>query len=95
MRVTLVGPRRLKRQLGLGEKVVMYHGQMDAGVFLDELLYVARGIDAIVNGLAQFTGLLGEGVRRLQTGMTRHYALAIFTGVVVVVGYFVIRSLVG
>ncbi len=36
----------LKRQLELGEKVVMYHGQMDAGVFLDELLYVARGIDA-------------------------------------------------
>jgi NADH-quinone oxidoreductase subunit L len=54
-----------------------------------------RGIDASVNGLTRLVGLVGEGVRRLQTGLTRHYALAIFVGVVLLIGYFVIRNLVG
>ena len=53
-----------------------------------------RGIDGAVNGLARLTGLLGEGTRRTQTGLVRNYALALLVGVVVVVGYFVVRSLV-
>jgi NADH-quinone oxidoreductase subunit L len=64
------------------------------GVVLADSVEI-RGIDGTVNGIARFVGTIGEGVRRLQTGMTRHYALAIFAGVVLVVGYFVVRSLVG
>jgi len=51
-----------------------------------------RGIGGAVNGLARLTGLAGEGLRRLQTGLVRHYALAIFFGAVAVLAYFVLRS---
>jgi NADH-quinone oxidoreductase subunit L len=55
----------------------------------------ARGIDRAVNGLARLVGLTGEGVRRLQTGLVRNYALAMLVGVVAVVLYFVVRSVWG
>jgi NADH-quinone oxidoreductase subunit L len=51
-----------------------------------------RGIDRAVNGLAQIVKLTGEGVRRLQTGLVRNYALVMLIGVVAVVLYFVARS---
>jgi len=53
------------------------------------------GIDRAVNGLAWLVGQAGEGLRRLQTGLVRNYALAMFAGVVAVVLYFVIRSVLG
>ena len=53
------------------------------------------GIDRAVNGLAWLFGQAGEGLRRLQTGLVRNYALAMFVGVVAVVLYFVIRSVLG
>jgi len=54
-----------------------------------------RGIDRAINGLAQLVRLAGEGVRRLQTGLIRNYALAMFIGVVAVVLYLVVRSVWG
>ncbi|MGD9145448.1 MAG: NADH-quinone oxidoreductase subunit L [Anaerolineae bacterium] len=54
-----------------------------------------RGIDRAVNGLARLVRLTGEGVRRLQTGLVRNYALAMLIGVVAVVLYFVVRSVWG
>jgi NADH-quinone oxidoreductase subunit L len=54
-----------------------------------------RTIDAAVNGLAQVVGLAGEGVRRLQTGLVRNYALAMFLGVVAIIVYFVVRGILG
>ncbi|NIV31671.1 MAG: hypothetical protein GWN58_19940 [Anaerolineae bacterium] len=54
-----------------------------------------RSIDRAVNGLAQLVGLAGEGLRRLQTGLVRNYALAIFAGIVAVMIYFIVRSLWG
>jgi NADH-quinone oxidoreductase subunit L len=54
-----------------------------------------RGIDRAVNELARLFGLAGEGLRRLQTGLVRHYALAIFAGIVAVMIYFIVRSLWG
>jgi NADH-quinone oxidoreductase subunit L len=54
-----------------------------------------RGIDRAVNGLARLVSLAGEGVRRLQTGLVRNYALAMLVGVVAVVLYFVVRSVSG
>jgi NADH-quinone oxidoreductase subunit L len=52
-----------------------------------------QGIDRAVNGLARLVGLTGEGLRRLQTGLVRNYALAMFIGIVAVMIYFVIRSI--
>jgi NADH-quinone oxidoreductase subunit L len=54
-----------------------------------------RSIDGAVDGLARLIGLAGEGVRRLQTGLVRNYALAMLIGVVAVVAYFVVRSVLG
>ena len=54
-----------------------------------------RGIDRAVDGLAKAVGLAGEGVRRLQTGLVRNYALAMLLGVVAIVAYLVLRSVLG
>jgi NADH-quinone oxidoreductase subunit L len=54
-----------------------------------------RGIDRAVDGLAQLLGLAGQGLRRLQTGLVRNYALAMLLGAVAVVAYFLIRSVIG
>ncbi|MGC9332781.1 MAG: NADH-quinone oxidoreductase subunit L [Anaerolineae bacterium] len=51
-----------------------------------------RSIDRAVNGVAELVGLAGEGLRRLQTGFVRNYALAMFIGVVAVLAYFVLRG---
>jgi NADH-quinone oxidoreductase subunit L len=54
-----------------------------------------RGIDAGVNGLARLVGLAGEGLRRVQTGRVRHYALAILAGVVAIVAWLIMKSVWG
>jgi NADH-quinone oxidoreductase subunit L len=55
----------------------------------------ARGIDGATNGVGRLVGLAGEGLRRLQTGLVRDYALVLLVGAVLVVIYFVIRSVLG
>jgi NADH-quinone oxidoreductase subunit L len=50
-----------------------------------------RGIDRLVNGLAELASLAGEGLRRLQTGLVRNYALAMLIGVVAVVAYLLFK----
>jgi len=64
------------------------------GGILDETVE-RRGIDAAVDGLGWLVGQAGEGLRRLQTGLVRNYALALLVGVVAVVAYFVLRSVLG
>ncbi len=49
------------------------------------------GIDFIANGLATVTQGLAGWLRRLQTGLVRNYALAVFLGVVVIFGYLIVR----
>jgi NADH:ubiquinone oxidoreductase subunit 5 (subunit L)/multisubunit Na+/H+ antiporter MnhA subunit len=66
---------------------------MLAGFFADTV--EVRGIDGAVNGLAKLAGLAGEGVRRLQTGLVRNYALAMFAGVVALLAYFIVRAVLG
>ncbi len=46
------------------------------------------GIDGLVIGAARLVGLGGVGLRQVQTGYFRSYALMFLLGVVVVVGYF-------
>jgi NADH-quinone oxidoreductase subunit L len=50
------------------------------------------GIDAAANGLAELTKNLSSALRRLQTGYVRNYALAIFLGMVVIIGYLILRN---
>ena len=49
------------------------------------------GIDAFANGLAAVTQRSAAAVRRLETGYVRNYALSIFLGVVLIIGYLVLH----
>ena len=48
-------------------------------------------IDGIANGLARVTQSGAGSLRRIQTGFVRNYALFVFAGVIVIVGYLVLR----
>jgi NADH-quinone oxidoreductase subunit L len=48
-------------------------------------------IDGIANGLATVTQRLAASMRRLQTGYVRNYAFSIFMGVVVIMGYLIVK----
>jgi NADH-quinone oxidoreductase subunit L len=48
-------------------------------------------IDAIANGLGSLTRRVSGGLRRLQNGFVRSYALAILAGVVVILGYLILK----
>jgi NADH-quinone oxidoreductase subunit L len=48
-------------------------------------------VDGGVVGVSRLVGLVGTGVRRVQTGFVRSYALGLAAGVVVVLGYFLTR----
>jgi NADH-quinone oxidoreductase subunit L len=49
------------------------------------------GIDAFANGLAAAIGRLAARLRTIQTGYVRNYALSIFIGVVLILGYLLLR----
>jgi NADH-quinone oxidoreductase subunit L len=53
-----------------------------------------KGIDGAVNGVARLTGFLGEGIRRLQSGLVRNYALALLLGVVALLALAMLRSVI-
>jgi NADH-quinone oxidoreductase subunit L len=48
-------------------------------------------IDAIANGLGEMTKRASSGLRRLQNGFVRSYALAVLFGVVAIVGYLLLK----
>jgi NADH-quinone oxidoreductase subunit L len=48
-------------------------------------------IDAIANGLGNAAEGLAAVLRRLQTGFVRTYALSVFLGVVIILGYLILR----
>jgi NADH-quinone oxidoreductase subunit L len=50
-----------------------------------------RGIDAFANGLATVTQGLSAVMRRIQNGFVRSYALSVLLGVVLIVGYLLIK----
>jgi NADH-quinone oxidoreductase subunit L len=49
------------------------------------------GVDKAVGNIARLVALTGEGLRRLQTGYVRSYALSILVGAVLLTAYFVGR----
>jgi NADH-quinone oxidoreductase subunit L len=48
-------------------------------------------IDAIANGLGNAAKRSAVRLRRVQTGYVRNYALAVFLGVVIIIGYLILR----
>jgi NADH-quinone oxidoreductase subunit L len=48
-------------------------------------------IDGFANGLADATKALAGVLRRIQTGFVRNYALSVFIGVVLIIGYLILR----
>jgi NADH-quinone oxidoreductase subunit L len=50
-----------------------------------------QGIDAFFNGLGELTKRISAGLRRLQNGFVRSYALAVLAGVVLIVGYLILK----
>jgi NADH-quinone oxidoreductase subunit L len=48
-------------------------------------------IDAIANGLGGATKTISGWMRRIQTGYVRNYALSVFLGVVLILGYLIFR----
>ena len=50
-----------------------------------------RGIDAIANGLGNTTKRLSASLRKVQNGFVRSYALSVFLGVVLILGYLLLK----
>ena len=50
-----------------------------------------RGIDAAANGLADVTQWLSVTLRKVQNGFVRTYALSVLLGVVLIVGYLILK----
>jgi len=48
-------------------------------------------IDAIANGLGEWTKRISGSLRRLQNGFVRSYALAVLAGVVIILGYLILK----
>jgi NADH-quinone oxidoreductase subunit L len=72
------------------EKVIVGSYNWFSNVLLNE--YVdQRGIDRAANGLGQGTKSLSAVVRRIQNGFVRSYALSVLLGVVIILGYLILR----
>ena len=74
-----------------------FHDKLLAGTYnwlsriaLDKVIDT-RGIDAFFNGLGELTKQASTSLRRLQNGFVRSYALAVLFGVVVILGYLLMR----
>ena len=50
-----------------------------------------RGIDAIANGLGTWTQFFSATLRKIQNGFVRSYALSVLLGVVVILGYLILK----
>lgn len=100
--VWMFGPRRQPVREGMLSRAALqgfYVDHVYRAVFVRPLAAVARGvgdimdpyvIDGAVNGVAKLTASLAAGVRRLHPGHLRRYALALMTGVVLMLLYFVL-----
>jgi len=50
-----------------------------------------KGIDAVANGLGVWTQSLSATMRKVQNGFVRSYALSVLLGVVLIVGYLILK----
>ncbi|MCU1489641.1 MAG: NADH-quinone oxidoreductase subunit, partial [Acidimicrobiaceae bacterium] len=51
-----------------------------------------RLIDGVVNGVSSLVRVSGQGLRKVQNGYVRTYALGLVAGAVVLVAYVVTRA---
>ncbi len=73
-----------------------FHDSVLAGSFRGGARWLAEAfdlpvIDGTVNNLAELTKRTAAGLRVLQTGYVRNYALALFVGVLLLLSYFVFQ----
>ncbi len=74
-----------------------FHDKVIAGTYnwlartVLDLRVDQQGIDAFFNGLGELTKRASTGLRRLQNGFVRSYALAVLFGVVVILGYLILK----
>jgi NADH-quinone oxidoreductase subunit L len=54
-------------------------------------LFDMKGIDGMVNGVAWVVAATGKGVRRIQTGFVQNYALFMGAGILVLLGYLILK----
>lgn len=50
-----------------------------------------QGIDAVANGLGNFTQWFSGTLRKIQNGFVRSYALSVLLGVVLILGYLILK----
>jgi len=72
------------------DKVIAGSFQWFSRTFLDSW-FDQRGIDGFANSLADGTKELAQRLRGIQTGFVRNYALSVFIGVVVILGYLILQ----
>jgi len=72
------------------DKVIAGTYQFVARTVLD-LRVDQQGIDAVANGLGEATKRVSATLRRLQNGFVRSYALAVLFGVVIILGYLILK----
>ncbi|MCI0554140.1 MAG: NADH-quinone oxidoreductase subunit L [Anaerolineae bacterium] len=72
------------------EKVIAGTYNWLSNIALDKY-FDQRGIDAIANGLATVTQGLSAIMRKVQNGFVRSYALSVLLGVVLIVGYLILK----
>jgi NADH-quinone oxidoreductase subunit L len=74
-----------------------FHEKVIAGTYnwlartVLDLRVDTQGIDAFFNGLGNLTKRISAGLRRIQNGFVRSYALAVLLGVVIIVGYLILK----
>jgi NADH-quinone oxidoreductase subunit L len=74
-----------------------FHEKVIAGTYIWlsnvglNLYFDQRGIDAIANGLGNATKNLSASMRKIQNGFVRSYALSVLLGVVLILGYLLLK----
>ncbi|MDD9368472.1 MAG: NADH-quinone oxidoreductase subunit L [Acidimicrobiales bacterium] len=90
-RVKAVEPAILAHAWYYDESVTRFVGGPGTKGFEAVAWFDRNVIDGAVNGIATVVRTSGGGLRTLQSGFVRSYALGISAGVVVVLGYFLTR----
>jgi NADH-quinone oxidoreductase subunit L len=90
-RVKAVEPAVLAHAWYYDESVTRFVGGPGTKGFEAVAWFDANVIDGAVNGVATLVRTSGRGLRHVQSGFVRSYALGISAGVVLVLGYFLTR----
>jgi NADH-quinone oxidoreductase subunit L len=90
-RVKAVEPGVLAHAWYYDESITRFVGGPGTKGFGAVAWFDAHVIDGAVNGVATLVRTSGRGLRTVQSGFVRSYALGISAGVVVVLGYFLTR----